>query len=41
MLYNSSNNWLVMSVKEIKVELKLQEEIKNTLILRKLQKVGD
>jgi hypothetical protein len=41
MLYNSSNNWLVMSVKEIKVELKLQEAIKNTLILRKLQKVGD
>ena len=41
MLYNSSNNWLVMSVKEIKVELKLQEAIKNILILRKLQKVGD
>ena len=41
MQYNSSNNWLLISVKEIKVELKLQEEIKNTLILRKLQKVGD
>jgi hypothetical protein len=41
MQYNSSNNWLVISVKEIKVELKLQEAIKNTLILRKLQKVGD
>jgi hypothetical protein len=41
MQYNSSNNWLVISVKEIKVELKLQEAIKNTLILRKLQKLGD
>ncbi len=37
----SSNNWLVMSEKEIKVELKLQEAIKSTLILRKLLKVGE